>query len=363
MQTAQSPPSASNQPPFLPSSHVSPHALTIDPHAPVPFRSLAMLTPPPSAYPRQQMLTPAHVPGHVSPGASQIQHQHHSTPRVLNPLHVSSSNPQQQLQQQLLWHAENGVLHARIAPPPPPPQVTELPAPGLKPPTLQQERQQQPMTHSQSTTTTMLSPTAVPRRLSQDQFQRRPSPLVQVTDAARLHGPQQAQPAAPTRGLQAQQAVSSLPSAQQMQMRAQRALPPHTPASASERSHMPPPSAPGPSSSSSSTQSQSQSQSQSQTQQLMQQDRCAPSTLAAFKVLQPVKALLEQSWTTAIAAVQQELAAIHSEHIRAMREQQHFAEQSKRAQVERAQANRALLELQARLGECMLFLLLLFRSG
>jgi len=85
----------------------------------------------------------------------------------------------------------------------------------------------------------------------------------------------------------------------------------------------------------------------------MQQERFAPSTIAAFKVLQPVKALLEQSWTTAIAAVQQELAAVHSEHIRAMREQRSLAEQLKRAQVERVQANHALLEMQARLGESL----------
>ncbi|KAH9962448.1 hypothetical protein BC827DRAFT_222024 [Russula dissimulans] len=340
MQTPQLRPSASTPP-----SHVPPHALTIDPRATVSLRSSAILTPPPSAHPRQLSHTPALTPpGHVSPGACQIQPQPLPAPRVLNPIHVSSGNPQHQLQQQLALHAENGVLHARIAPPPPPPQVTELSAPGLKPPTLQQERQQT-MTHS---TATVLAPAAVPPRPNQDQFQRRLSSLVQVTDAARLHGSQQAQflapPQAPMRGQQAQPARYSAP---EMHTGPQRALPPHTPAS--KRSHTLPPSAPVPSSASSSTQSQSRSQAQ----QLIHQEHYAPATLAAFKVLQPAKALLEQSWATAIAAVQHELAAVHSEHVRAMREQERLAEQLKRAQVERAQANRALLVIQARLGESL----------
>ncbi|KAI9510992.1 hypothetical protein F5148DRAFT_1175087 [Russula earlei] len=305
---------------------------------------------------RPHPLTPVHRPDRVPSAVTEIQPQLHSqpAPRVQNPLGVSPPNPQQQ---QVL-HAENGALHAQIAPShsPPPPRVVQVvkpQAPRLnpaRPQEQQQQQQQQKMTHP---ATTVLAPAAAPLRPSMDEYHRRTSSLGQINDPGRSLRPQQAQPLAPgqapTRGQQVQQVASALlGTASGIQTRPQRALPSHT--STSERSQPIPVSAPA--SSPSSTQSQSQSQSQSPAQQQPQQDYLAPSSaIAAFRALQPVKALLEQTWSTAIACVQQELAVVQSELVRSSREQQRLSQQLKRSQVERAHALHALQDMKAKLGE------------
>ena len=79
---------------------------------------------------------------------------------------------------------------------------------------------------------------------------------------------------------------------------------------------------------------------------------------AAFRVLQPAKALLEQTWATAIAAVQRELTAIQAEHVRAARERECLAQLLQRSQTERAQALQALQDTKGQLRDCKFSLFL-----
>jgi hypothetical protein len=95
-------------------------------------------------------------------------------------------------------------------------------------------------------------------------------------------------------------------------------------------------------------------QAQSQAQQQLQQDRLAAApAIAAFKVLQPAKALFEKTWSTAIASVQQEFVAVHSEHIRAANEQHRLTELLRRSEVERSRGIILLQEANAELAKCM----------
>ena len=80
-----------------------------------------------------------------------------------------------------------------------------------------------------------------------------------------------------------------------------------------------------------------------------------PPTIAAFRVLQPAKALLEKTWATAMDAVGREFAELHAEHLRSGREQQRLAELLQRCETERVQALRALHDAKAQLRECKLF--------
>jgi hypothetical protein len=101
--------------------------------------------------------------------------------------------------------------------------------------------------------------------------------------------------------------------------------------------------------------SQSSTQSQSQAQQQPKEDGFSPSpAISAYRVLQPAKALLEQSWATAIAGVQKELAVVHSEQMQSTREQQRLAGLLQRTQIERVNALRALHDANTQLRDCML---------
>ena len=127
----------------------------------------------------------------------------------------------------------------------------------------------------------------------------------------------------------------------------QRTIQPHTQIAERPQTNTSP--APTPSSSS------TQAQLQAQAQQQLQQERFATTpAIAAFKVLQPAKVLLEKTWSTAIAAVQQELAMVQSEHIRSTQEQQRLADLLQRSQAERVHALHALQEAKAQLRDCML---------
>ena len=77
--------------------------------------------------------------------------------------------------------------------------------------------------------------------------------------------------------------------------------------------------------------------------------------MTAFRVLQPVKALLEQTWATAMDATQREIAELNAEQIRSAHEQQRLAEMLRRCQVEQAHALRVLHETKAMLRESKCF--------
>ena len=350
--------SAPTVPPSV-SSNQLPHALIIPPPAATHPRGSSILTPPPSAHPsslsHQPSLIPSHGLGRMSPGDSRLQHQHANqlAMHVQTPQHVSPSYPQQhhhhQRQQQQVLHAENGVTHAQLAPtpPPPPPQIAELKAPRLRPSTLPLEQQQhQEMTHP---TTTVLTPVMTQARPS-----RTPSSS-QAIDAARLHGPQQEQHhvpgQTPPRGLHAQLVALVTPGAPGTQARPQRGIQPHMQVPERPQTNRSPMPAPSPSS--------TQAQAQLQAQQQRQQERLTASpAIAAFRVLQPAKALFEKTWSTAIAAVQQELVMLHSEHVQSVQEQQRLSEEVQRMRIERGHILQALQDAKARLTECMLFVLI-----
>src|SRR5262249_2978557 len=157
-------------------------------------------------------------------------------------------------------------------------------------------------------------PSAMQARPNPDPYHRRMSSLSQTPDGARLHGPQQAQPpipgqALPPRALQTQPAVP--PGAPGTQMR-----PPQPPQQSQPKTTPVP--APSPSS--------GQMQVQAQAQQQLQERLGNTPAIAAFRVLQPAKALLEKTWSTAIASVQQELAVIQTEHIKSTHEQKRLAD-------------------------------------
>ena len=365
MQTAQRhvnvqpTPCASTVSPPVPSPYPLPHALTIPPPAVTHPRGSSIPTPPPSAHPHSLSHQPFSLPSHgferMSPGDSRLQHQHANqfATHVQTPQHVSPNYSQHhqhhQRQQQQVLHAENGVAHAQLAPtpPPPPPQIAELKAPRLRPPTLPQDQQQQQqqyreMTHPMATVLTPVTTQARPSRTPSSS---------QAIDAARLHGPHQAQPPVPgqtpPRGSQALVAPGVLG----MQTRPQRGI----------QSHMQAPERPQTNRSSvpAHSPSSTQAQAQSQAQQQRQQDRLTASpAIAAFRVLQPAKALFEKTWSTAIAAVQQELVVLHSEHVQSVQEQQRLSEELQRMQNERAHIIQALQDAKARVRDCMLFVLL-----
>lgn len=110
-------------------------------------------------------------------------------------------------------------------------------------------------------------------------------------------------------------------------------------------------------SSSSKQQQQQQKQLQQQQQQQQQQQHrrfTLPPAIAAYKVLQPAKDLLEQTWAAAIAAVQREFTAVHAEFERSANEKAHIPELLQRLQGDRVQALQALHNAQAELNQCTL---------
>jgi hypothetical protein len=373
--SVQSPSSSAPVPP--PPSHSSRiqarlPPLTVQPNATVLPGDSSILTPPPTAHPKSlpsssfsqnhssaatathtPPLPSNHVPGLVEHGVNaSIQ----PPTRLQNPLHVSSSNYplQPYQQQQQVWIQENGVGHAQLAPPswaqPPPQVVTELAAatPKLRPTTLpleqqrHQQQQQRMMTHSTSATTTAIRPVSVSAQVRPNQSQLYPVPVQ-----------------APTRGQQPVQPVvaSSVPGAPGTQARPQSAMQPYTQTSEGKR----PQPVSGPSSSPS-TQSQTQQrqqqhqQHQQERQQQQEQDASMPPpTIAAFRVLQPAKALLEKTWATAMDSVGREFAELNAEHMRSVHEQQRLTEVLQRCEAERVQALRSLHDAKAQLRECNRF--------
>ena len=336
--------------------------LTVQPNATVPPRGSTILTPPPSAHPKSQSSSsfsqhhppvssssstqtlpppPNHVPVALAHGVNaSIQ----PATRLLNRQHVpSSSYPQQppQQQQQQVLNQENGVVHAQRAPlpwhPAPPQVVAERtpPTPKLRPATFppghqQPQQQQQKMTHSTATTTATTKPMSSLVRV-------RPNGAEPYPVQASTRGQQPVKPAV----------ASAVPSALAMQTRPQRVMQPHT--QMPERIQKPTPST--------QAQQQQQQQQQQQRQQQQQQDAHIPSpAIAAFRVLQPVKALLEQTWSTSMDAVQREFAELNAELIRSGHEQQRLAEMLQRCQAERTHALRALHETKAMLRDSKCFL-------
>ncbi|KAF8495125.1 hypothetical protein F5888DRAFT_580533 [Russula emetica] len=353
---APSPPSDLSRP----QSRLRPLTVQFNYNAP---RDSSILTPPPTAHPKSLSSSsfsrnqscaaatttathtppplPNHVPGVVAYGVNaSIQ----PPTRLQNPLHVSSNNYPQQQQQVSIQ--ENGVVHAQLAPHPlawvqHPPQVVTEPAtatPKLRPVTLpleqqqyqQQQQQQRMMTHSTTTATTAIKPASASAQMRSNQSQLYPIPAQVST-----RGQQPVQPAI----------ASPVPGAPGTQTRPQSVMQPHTQTSERTQKRPPPVSVP---SSSPSTQSQVQ-----QRQQQQQQDASMPPpTIAAFRVLQPAKALLEKTWATAMDAVGREFAELNAEHIRSVREQQRLTELLQRCETERVQALRSLHDTKAQLREC-----------
>jgi hypothetical protein len=322
--------------------------LTINTRALVPKR-VSIPTPPPTAHP----LAPTNLNTR-----SDIQHQHQRVTHLQNLQHVSVLPGYHQQTQQLL-HAPNAttMAHAQSAPPPPPPppaQIIQGQVPILPPSSLQQDQQphQPNMTHPPASTV-----------LASNQRLTTPLSATQIADTVRLTGLQQqphaqAQAQAQARPQQAQRAatatsVASADSSGIQQTRTSSSLRAmHPPTQLPER---PPPQMLSAASTSSipATSSSSQAQQSQQQHQQHQHDRSSASHVAAaFRVLQPAKVLLEQTWATAIAAVQRELAAIQAEHVRATRERECLAQLLQRSQTERAQALQALQETKGQLREC-----------
>ncbi|KAH8984629.1 hypothetical protein EDB92DRAFT_1950686 [Lactarius akahatsu] len=306
--------------------------------------------------------------------------------------HLQRHHQQQHLQQHVHGfdpHAQHVIAHAQIAPAPPLPSShpkTRL----LIPAQLQtnpQQTQQQNMTHT-PTTASMLIPATVPVHQSSSTEQT----LVQI----RAQPPAPAPPAGPPFPL-AMQMVSTTRMREQVQTQAVPALvQAHTQQAAAVAGasldattsattsasagagagssavqstpgpgpgtqtrgpprtlQMPPPHVLSPVSARAQPTSSASNTPPSHQQQQHHQRFAVPPALAAFKVLQPAKELLEQTWAAAIAAVQQEFAAVHAELGRSAREKQALTELLQRLQGERMQALHALHSTQAELKQCM----------
>lgn len=315
-----------------------------------------------------------------------------STTHMQVPLHVSTLpqtyhehlQQQQHLQQFVHGfdpHAQHVIAHAQIAPAPPLPSShpkTRL----LIPAQLQtnpQQTQQQNMTHT-PTTASMLIPATVPVHQSSSTEQT----LVQF----RAQPPAPAPPAGPPFPL-TMQMVSTTRMREQVQTQAVQthtqqtaavagaSLDATTSASAGAGAgssavqstpgpgpgtqtrgpprplQMPPTHALSPVSARAQPTSSASNTPPSHQQQQHHQRFAVPPALAAFKVLQPAKELLEQTWAAAIAAVQQEFAAVHAELGRSAREKQALTELLQRLQGERMQALHALHSTQTELKQCM----------
>ncbi|KAH9057757.1 hypothetical protein EDB87DRAFT_1685916 [Lactarius vividus] len=313
-----------------------------------------------------------------------------STTHIQAPLHVSTlphpyhehlqRQQQQQHLQQLVHgfdpHAQHVIAHAQIAPAPPLPSSHPKPRllipaqPQTNPQQTQQQTQQQNMTHT-PTTASMLIPATVPVHQSssteQTLIQIRaqppapapptgpPFPLaMQMVSTTRMHEQVQTHTqqaaavagasvdatASASAGAGAGSAVQSTPGAQTRGPPRPLQMPHHSPVSARAQPTLPASSA-------------SNTPPAHQQQQQQHQRFAVPPALAAFKVLQPAKELLEQTWAAAIASVQQEFAAVHVELGRSAREKQALTELLQRLQGERVQAMRALHNTQTELKQCM----------
>ncbi|KAI9433322.1 hypothetical protein H4582DRAFT_2101723 [Lactarius indigo] len=340
-----------------------------------------------------------HAPMTAPPGVDGL-----STTHIQPLLHVSTlpqtyheqlqRHQQQQHLQQLVHgfdpHAQHVIAHAQIAPAPALPSShpkTRLLVPAQlqtdPQQTQQQQQQQQNMTHT-PTTASMLVPATAPVHSSSSTEQTlvqiraqppapapptgAPFPLtMQMVSTTRMREPVQTQAVqthtqqavavagasvdattstntSASAGAGAGSAVQSTPGSGTQTRGPPRPLqmpPAHTLSPVSARAQ-----ATLPASSASNTPP-------SHSQQQQHQRFAVPPALAAFKVLQPAKELLEQTWAAAIAAVQQEFAAVHAELGRSAREKQALTELLQRLQGERMQALHALRNTQMELKQCM----------
>ena len=339
------------------------------------------------------------------------------TTRMQAPIHASTL-PQayqdllqrQQQQQQLVQgfdpHTQHVIAHAQLAPPPPLSSShpkPRPPAPAQLQTNLQQQQQAQHQQHQQHQMThTPNTPVCPSPTLAQARALPPPGPPPPVLGGP---SPLSMQMAAPTR-LREQVQAQAVPVSSQMQMQAaavagasvdaaasvsasagsaatavpttpgsapgtQSRAPPRSlqtyalsPVSARPQSTLPPSSASNtPPSSSSQQQQQLQQQQQQQQQRQHQHQRYAvPPAIAAFKVLQPAKDLLEQTWAAAIAGVQQEFALAQADLSRSVHEKQALAELLQRIQAERVQTVHALRNSQNELRQCT-FVPVLFSLG
>ncbi|KAH8997045.1 hypothetical protein EDB86DRAFT_3076974 [Lactarius hatsudake] len=326
-----------------------------------------------------------------------------STTHIQAPLHVSTlpqtyhehlqRHQQQQHLQQLVHgfdpHAQHVISHAQIAPAPPLPSShpkTRL----LIPAQLQtnpQQTQQQNMTHT-PTSASMLIPATVPVHSSssteQTLAQIRPQPpapaptagppfplTMQMVSTTRMREQVQTQAVPASVQTHTQQAATvagasvdattsanvSASAGAGAGTSAVQSTPgpgPGTQTRGPPRTlQMPPPHALSPVSARAQPTSSAANTPPSHQQQQHHQRFAVPPALAAFKVLQPAKELLEQTWAAAIAAVQQEFAAVHAELGRSAREKQALTELLQRLQGERMQALHALHNTQTELKQCM----------
>ncbi|KAH9068283.1 hypothetical protein EDB83DRAFT_644876 [Lactarius deliciosus] len=323
-----------------------------------------------------------------------------STTHMQPPLHVSTLPPtyhehlqrhqQQQHLQQFVHgfdpHAQHVIAHAQIAPAPPLPSShpkTRL----LIPAQLQtnpQQTQQQNMTHT-PTSASMLIPATVPVHSSSSTEQT----LVQIRAQPPAPAPTAGPPFPLTMQMVSTTRMREQVQTQAVQMHTQQAatvagasVDATTSANVSASAgagagssavqstpgpgpgmqtrgpprtlQMPPPHILSPvSARAQPTSSASNTPPSHQQQQQHHQRFAVPPALAAFKVLQPAKELLEQTWAAAIAAVQQEFAAVHAELGRSAREKQALTELLQRLQGERMQALHALHNTQTELKQCM----------
>ena len=333
-----------------------------------------------------------------------------TTTHMQAPPHVSSLHqiyqeqtqlPQQQQQQQLVHgfyppHAHHVIAHAAspIPPAPAPPLSTSHPnpRPAHHQANPQQQPQQQLMTHAP--TTDMLIPANVPAPPPRPSPTSTTSTTEQQQSLAQLRA--QATAPAATAGSLAMQLAAATRLREQVQAQATAAVVPvsaptavasasvnATAAAASNSANssasagvgaIAVPSTPGPGTqtkaplsrtfpmlppASGRAQQQQQqppapsaSNSPPSQQQQHHQRFTMPPAIAAFKVLQPAKDLLEQTWAAAIAAVQQEFAAVSAELSRSAREKQALTELLQRMQGERMQTMHALRSTQTELRQC-----------
>ncbi len=331
------------------------------------------------------------IPISASPGVNGLP-----PTRMQAPPHVSTFHQyQEQLQRQQQLHLMRVhdphvqqclIAHAQLAPIPPLPSSHPetrplVPAPFHTNPQQQQHQpaqQHQKMAHTQTTATTLIPATALPVRASPSNTEQSlraqppalPPPLgatmplaMQIAAATRLRDQVQAPPpgSAQTHTRQTTAITNpdssagagagtctinsaSSPPGTGPQTRPSRALQNQSARSpVTVRTQAPPP----PSNSAPSQQSSQQQQPQQHYQRY-----AVPPALAAFKVLQPAKELLEQTWATAIAAVQEEYAVLHGDLARLSHDKQALHDFLQRMQTERMQLLHALHTTQNELKQC-----------
>jgi hypothetical protein len=318
-----------------------------------------------SSHPYLYTLPPTHTPTMPpQPSTTHMQApQHVSASPLPQSYHEIFLRQQQQLQQQQLIHGldPHGMAHAQMAPAPTPaaPPLSSKPRP---PPIQTNPQQLQSMTNTVGATPLPLSMKMAAATRLREQVQTVPqsrtavagasvsasaSASADATAGANAGSPATAVPTTPVSAPGTQTHGRGPPSA--------RPLHAYAPSPVSARTQ-PPSSASTTPPSSSSSQQQLQQQQQQQLQQLQQQHQyqriAVPPAIAAFKVLQPAKDLLEQTWEAAIAAVQNEFAVVQADLSRSAHETQALKDLLQRIQPERMQALQRLHSSQTQLRQC-----------